>query len=524
MADPKRRLLVIGLDGYEPTLADRMIAAGELPALADLRARSARFLLDHGEAKRTGLAWEHVATGLAPGAGGRWSAVDLDARRYRAVQAPTRARPFAADINARTVVFDAPYFDLEGAPGVQGLVSWGAHDPGVAPACRPAGLDREMAARFGAYPAQEWIYGFTWPDPARCRDLARDLSRAVEVRSKAARWLLAERLPDWDLALVVVSECHSAVEPLWHGVDAAHPLHSHPSAAAAGEGLREVYRAVDRLVGDLAAAFPDATLLAFAVHGMGPNDSDVASMALLPELLYRQAFGRSHMRTIAWPTDAAGLPLLEPGEGWEQAMLRAVPLPPVDRARRALLRRLGRDEGGLDWMPAARYRRFWPAMDAFALPAFYDGRIRLNLQGREARGRVAPGDYDAACGRLETLLRGCRDALTGRAAVASIERAGGADPRALDPSGCDLVVIWEGSPLGLVHPELGRIGPLPYRRTGGHTGRWGEALLAGPGIAPGGRGVRDSFDVVPTIIRLLGEPVPPGIAGTDLLAPEPVPA
>jgi hypothetical protein len=49
-----RRVLAIGLDGYEPSLGDELMAAGELPALARLRERSARFTLDHGPAQRTG--------------------------------------------------------------------------------------------------------------------------------------------------------------------------------------------------------------------------------------------------------------------------------------------------------------------------------------------------------------------------------------------------------------------------------------------------------------------------------------
>ena len=68
---PARRAMVLGLDGLEPTLAERLMAAGEMPALAALSRLSARFRLDHGPAQRTGLAWEHVASGLSPEAGGR---------------------------------------------------------------------------------------------------------------------------------------------------------------------------------------------------------------------------------------------------------------------------------------------------------------------------------------------------------------------------------------------------------------------------------------------------------------------
>ena len=65
------------------------------------------------------------------------------------------------------------------------------------------------------------------------------LTRAVEIRSAAARWLLSEKLPDWDLALIVVSEAHSAIEPLWHGVDLSHPLNGIESGCGCGQGVEE---------------------------------------------------------------------------------------------------------------------------------------------------------------------------------------------------------------------------------------------------------------------------------------------
>ena len=101
--------------------------------------------------------------------------------------------------------------------------------------------------------------------------------------------------------------------------------------------------------------------------------------------------------------------------------------------------------------------------------------------------------------------------------VDAVERTGGADPRRLAPSAADLVVVWRDAPLALEHPTLGRVGPVPYRRPGGHTGPFGMACVSGDGIRPGDFGVRSSFDVVPTIVALLGEAPPPGLSGTSLL-------
>src|SRR5689334_24362946 len=123
--------------------------------------------------------------------------------------------------------------------------------------------------------------------------MSRRLAEGVKQRGRVASWLLAERLPDWDLAMVTIREYHSAVEALWHGWDAGHPLHGQASAPAAKAGLVAVYEAADRLLGELLEAFPRAHVLVFAAHGMGRNLGDVPAMLLVPELLYRHFTGKT---------------------------------------------------------------------------------------------------------------------------------------------------------------------------------------------------------------------------------------
>ena len=125
------RVLMIGLDGFEISLAESMMADGLMPRMKALREKSATFRLDHGEAKYSGLAWEHVSTGLAPEDGGRWAAVSFDKATYAIAQPTTDLRPFMADLPVRTVAFDAPYCDLSYSKNTLGISNWGAHDPGV---------------------------------------------------------------------------------------------------------------------------------------------------------------------------------------------------------------------------------------------------------------------------------------------------------------------------------------------------------------------------------------------------------
>lgn len=536
------KVLAICLDGYEESLGRELMQAGAMPCLARLAEQSSRFFLEHGAALRTGLAGEHFATGLSPEMADRWAAVHFDPNSYAVWQEGTSLTPFPAHLKARTVVFDPPYFDLERAPKVQGIVNWGAHDPGVASRSQPEAILGEARARFGAYPAAQWIYGTPWSSEASSREMGDRLAESVRLRTEVALWLLAERLPEWDLGLVTVSEAHSVIEGLWHGVDSSHPLHGAPSATVAGAGVRKVYQEIDSLIGQLGSAFPDAAKVVFSMHGMGPNKADVASMLLLAELMYRHAFGRAYFQRAG--SSAPGLngcPTLDEEENWlswvdagferpgaagEHSFLwrlgaRVLP----ESLKRVLRPHLARPSASptwpvrraLDWMPAAHYQRFWHEMPAFALPSFYDGRLRINLKGRERNGIVDPDDYHKTCDTLVSLLNQCTDPITGQKIIENVELANETDPMKLGPTGADIVILWRGAPLGMDHPALGRIGPVPYRRTGGHTGKQGFAFVKAEGFASGDYGIRSSYDVVPTIFQLLEEPWTSALSGTDLL-------
>ena len=143
-------------------------------------------------------------------------------------------------------------------------------------------------------------------------------------------------------------------------------------------------------------------------------------------------------------------------------------------------------------------------MDAFALPSFYDGRVRINLEGRESRGTVSRDKYADALSDVRKLLAECREPRTGTPVLESaiVEQR---DPYDIGPTQPDLYIHWKGTPIAFTHPELGQIGPLPYRRTGGHTNPLGFAYLSGSDWQPADYGVRNSLDIVPTVIAMLGE-------------------
>jgi hypothetical protein len=512
------QVLALWLDGFDMAIADRFA----LPALGRLQREGATVVLDNGGDELTGLSGEHLATGLDPRAARRASAVWFDPATYRCEQRGVSHPPAFGAVPA--VVFDPCYFDLDAAdPSVQGLTDWGAHDPGGPGAARPVSLRAEVRDRFGPYPAKSWIYATPWASVEDCTRAGADLAEAVRTRTRIASWLLGARLPDRPLALVGVSEAHSATEALHHGIDPSPRWHDTPSRLAAGAALRGVYTAIDELVGTLVEEHPDAVHVVFSLHGMGPNTSDVPTMVLLGELLRRWAGDPTP--DLAFPLDVGGLPRLSPGASWSGAVFAALGegrrrVPDVVRrvANGPIGRRMRpatRSHDPLGWMPVMRHGPRWPTMRAFALPSFYDGRVRVNVRGREGGGLVGPEDYAAVLDEVQALLEACREPRTGAPVVARVARPS-RDPFAVDPTDADLVVQWQPDVLGLRHPTLGTIGPVPPRRTGGHTSPVGRCLVHGPGILPGERGTRSSFDVLPTIFALAGAAAPWPLSGSPI--------
>jgi len=507
-----RRLLVIGLDAFDSDVAETLMRQGRMPALAALQKAALRFDLDHGIEKYTGLAWEQFSTGKAPQTVDRWSACVFDAERYAIDQPTTRLPPFALALDRSTVVFDTPYFDLARAPKIRGMVSWGSHDPGVAVCSNPVGLSGEITDRFGPYPAQDYIYGHVWPDRDRTAAMSRAIVSAVDARSDVTVWLFRDRVPQWDLAITVLSEFHSATEALWHGWDETHPLNRLPSAAPARDGLIRVYEAADRMIGRMRATFPDVRILAFSAHGMARNISDTTAMILIPELLYRHYIGEPGLQVPAdWLLDGSIGDKGADFEDWGAAVKQHLHIRTSRRGVRGVVdawRDFRKplppyDSGVVDWMPAASYRTAWPSMKAFAVPAYYDARIRINLKGRESRGMVRPRNYDSVLDEVEALIRACHDPRTGMPINVTFEPRPG-DPVNRHASDADLIVRFANDHYALDHPRLGRIGPVPCRRTGGHSGGLGVGYLTGQG-APGSIGRFPTLEVSALVRDLMGD-------------------
>jgi predicted AlkP superfamily phosphohydrolase/phosphomutase len=553
------RVAAIAIDAAEWWYVHQRIEAGDLPNLAGLLGRSAAFELRAPMAFRSELSWARFLTGQEPLDDGDWAAsMVFDPDTYAIATTTASTRPKWYELGPGTKVVTLDLIQAVPADGVDGVQvgAWGSHSPQWPRTSKPPGLLREIDATFGTNPAFDNDSGLGWYQPDYVDALAGASETGLARRADIARWLL-ERDPDWDLLLLCMSEVHGAGHLMWHGVDPASPLHGARGAGHAGRRFDDVLRAADAAVGQvLDVLAPDTNVVVFALHGAQPAD-DLLCTVLLPELLHRKRFGAGLLRSpdaAAWRRRGCPPIVPPPDYPWGELLSDLFADTPKQRARRAVrrvlprpafesLRRiagrpvepplhalhrptpepvdepddadLARYRAPVDYQVPAWYARHWPSMPAFAVPTFADGHVRINLAGRERDGLVEPDDYKRACDDVETLLRECRDARTGDPVVGEVLRTRAGDP--MDPGGpdCDLLVLWDGAPDAIEHPELGVIGPFPHLRTSHHSNH-GFALVSGPGVAPGARGTRSTLDLPPTLLTLLQRPTA-GLRGTSLV-------
>jgi predicted AlkP superfamily phosphohydrolase/phosphomutase len=531
--------LAIGLDAAEPSLVERWMADGRLPVLSRLRAGGAYGRLRNSETFLAETPWTTFLTGCRPEKSGFWAQLrfredsygidPVDA--YDFVQYP----PFyALGEGYRVGVFDVPQTALsDQVDGIQ-VLAWGAHSPMTPSHSRPRELLAELTHQYGEHPALRRDSATIWSRRSIAW-LRRALHTGIERRASICRDLL--RREPWDLFLAVFGETHAGGHYFWHTDDAAHPLHTSGTPSY----LLGVYQAVDRALGELVPAAPSgASIVIFSTHGMEAGSMDLPSTVVLPELLYRWSFPGRYGMARGDPTKSPPPAVLGPSwRSWVPELWRLKhDINPVTCFLRRQLplrlvvhlsRIIGRSSvpvcplliGALGHQPPLWYQPAWPRMRAFALPSYSEGFVRINVRGREAQGLVEPSAYEAVCDELLRLFHELVDARTGTPIVKEVVRTrrsalerGSAVP---DP---DLVVLWRPGTVDVVDSSVvGRIGPLPFPRSGTHLAE-GFLLAVGPGIVPGTElSSGHLLDLAPTILSLMGATTPLYMDGRPLVAP-----
>jgi predicted AlkP superfamily phosphohydrolase/phosphomutase len=506
-------ILLIGLDGLDPDLVARLWRAGRLPNLAALEAEGASGRLRSTFPPVSVPAWSTFLTGVGPGRHGLFDFTTLDdfstpqnfsapqKGRIRFLNAADRRVPTFLELldgvgrRACSIGFPTTYpvSRLERGAMLSGFDSPFAGAPDEA-ALHPLELWRRLGREgldLRASTLTEGRKGRGWH-----RAAAERILDSVERRLAQAKRLLREG--PWDLFCVHFQAADTAGHHFWRYFDPASPRYdgSRPDRAAV---LPAVYDALDRAVGELRRSAPDDALcVVLSDHGMGPASDRVihlnrwleqegflvrrraargraagalrsAAVGWVPRSLQSLLFRRLRDGAVAGVETALRLGEIDP-EGSvafseESSTLPGVWILEPDR-REELIRRL----------------RAWPAVTrVYRREDLYRGPMRtraphLLLELRHGLVRTPAGYAGPACRRLQT--------------------------RELDGT--------RGAGLNGVHRPEGLLLAA--------SGPTSASMVAAEGLEGAWIG-----DLAPTVLAVLGVPIPEWMEGRPLPALSPSP-
>jgi predicted AlkP superfamily phosphohydrolase/phosphomutase len=350
-------------------------------------------------------------------------------------------------------------------------------DPPI-PISKPDGLSKELAEQIGLYRTLGWAESADKALNESRLDEATflyDSDRAFDDREKIFFKKL-ETVPDWDLFVAVIETTDRISHMMWRLIDPRHPMYEPELAKKYGDSIEKVYRRADDLVGRLRAKLPpDVVFIVMSDHGFHSFRRSVNLNTWLVQNGYMVFEGQeSGRKTLA--------DLFGRGKFWE----------------------------GVDWSRTKAY--------AVGL-----GQIYFNLRGRESRGIVSSGaEYTALQDEIASKLVTVTDPDTGERVFRAIYRRDEIYKGPYLQSAPDLQVGFnDGYRVGW-QDTLGGVSRAVVEN---NNRKWsGDHCATATEISGGvffanrkiGREPH-IMDLSPTILKLLGVPLPPDVDGRPLI-------
>lgn len=514
---PGGKTLVIGLDGATLDLIKPWAADGYLPALNRIMNQGAYGALGSTLPPMTAPAWTSFATGTNPGKHGLydWIAREPDSYRFTPVTALDGQVPtlysLLSQLKRRVCALNIPmtYPPLP----VNGVMISGMPAPSVDnEITAPPELYQEILHNVGDY--------ILYPDPGQAYSpsgvdaFLKRLYRCTELRAQTFDYLRGRE--PWDFAMMVFNGTDTICHAMWKYMDRDHPLHDPDDFGKYGTAIRDYFQFVDGYLGKIVDTLDnDTTLIVMSDHGFGPFHKFIhvnnwlieeglmqvkpGVRSRLKQALFRQGFAPMNVYNLLMRLGLGGLKR-EVVRGQGQGLLKAFFLSFED----------------IDW---ARTQ-------AYSLGNV--GQIRINLAGREPSGWVQPGaDYDQVRDRIMGRLAQLRDPDTDELVVETVYRREEIYNGDQLEHAADIVFIPRRLEyFGFGEYEFGshKIIEAMERGISGTHRLNGTFMAYGANVQPGV--VVDEariIDLAPSILYLMGEPVPDHMDGRvlhEIFAPD----
>ncbi len=414
------RLIVFGVDGGSLDIVRPLAAQGLLPNFARIMAQGVAGDLNSTFPPMTFPAFTTFMTGKNPGGHGVFDFFERVPGRYgvRFVNANSRRSRtlwrMLSEGGRRVAVIGFPV--TYPPEPINGIMISGFDAPGIgARADRscfyPASFYDELRREVGDYiitPTVDMLRAEANP--------GEGIGAILEtIERKVQTALYAQARERWDCFAFMLIESDFAGHRYWKYYDPASPQYRAGAPEELRQGLPKVYAAIDRALGRVMAADPDAGVLIFSDHGFGGASTKAVfvNRFLQQQGMLKFAADTSRSSSLGGRLRLSGRLAM--------ARMKDIGLHYLPEALRTPLLRsmkLGNQIesrirfGGIDWRHTAVYSDESPYFPA----------LWVNLQGRESAGIVPPARYAETCARAAEALRSWRDPETDAPLVRRVYR------------------------------------------------------------------------------------------------------
>lgn len=511
-----RRVLILGLDGSTWNLFLRFADDGTMPNLRSLLERGASSELITMIPPVTATSWTSFFTGLNPGKHGVF---EFLLRRKGISEGLVSPRNPFGEVPVNSTLRDGiPIWEFVGRAGmksvvlsvpityppeqINGVMVSGFLTPfGKRDFAHPPLILEDIESRFGPYRLyHRQVYS------KRGVGLVLDeLFDVLDFNVKVTRHLM--RKCDWNLFFSHFWGTDRAQHELWHVMDETHPRFDRREADAFGPRLRRFYSALDQGIAQIISDAGDANVIIASDHGFGPIHNFLSFNVWLMKHGYLR-LKRTPGTMLKRLTYALGL---TPVMFYRLSMALGLAKHRLAggfhsrQKMQMLLNRFFLSLGNVDWANTKAYSR-----------GNY-GQIYINLKGREPEGSVAPGkEYEDLREAIRADLLEARAPATGESLFDRVDFREEIYHGAYVDEAPDIIFIpsdMRNKALGTLDFTSNRFSFPVHGNSGDHRM---EGIFLGIGDAfEGGKrlGRLSVLDIAPTVLYLLGLPVPRAMDG-----------
>ncbi len=510
-----RRVMVVGVDGATLDLIGPWVKAGLLPTFQRLMAQGAWGPLQSTMPPVTPAAWSSLATGMNQGKHGLFDFFGRQSDSYETYLVNATHRhgsslwQLLSQAEYRVTVFNVPAsYPPEQVNGqmVSGLLTPNQATDAAWPRELLEVLKRAVPG-FSFYPPGIFSQGHEL-------EFAQDVLNWDKMTLQATEFLMNQQ--PWDFFFGVFIGVDIISHFMWKHMASAGATSAtnNPSTQQTpANAIQNVYRQVDSVLARLLEMAGENTyVVVVSDHGFGPLDYYMHLNAWLVQRGYLK-FKRTpavQLKYLAYRLGITPLRILEllrrlrlGGQVQQTASERNAWL-------KEMVKRFFLSLADVDWSRTTAYS------------TGYGGPIFVNLKGREPQGSVAPGsDYESLLKQITADLRALRHPKTGEPFVGEIYRPRDLYSGPYTDCAADLSFTprdWSNQGYGVHDFASNRWLEASPDRSGTHRMN-GIFFLRGPGIRPNYHVEGASlWDVAPTILALMGVPIPKDMDGHVLSA------